>query len=125
MKKLAAPLVFAFLVLLLAAWMGTRTNATERYISPLLADGSRYTFLYPQRMELQFSDGNSCFLQDGVQKPSMIAQVRALLLGRRNKIGMLSGIFFDEIRVQVATQKTAFSFYEREYHGPEQSIYEH
>ena len=107
MKKLTVSLVIAFSVLWLAVVVGKRNDATERFTSAPLANGSRYTFLYPQQMKLRSGDDANCFLQED-SAPGIMAQLRSMLPGRRNKSVMLAGLSRDEIRVIAATQKPPF-----------------
>ncbi len=108
MKKLIVALVVAFSVLFFAVIVSERNNASERFVSAPLTDGSRYTFLYPQQMKLRSGTDTNCFLQEDDPTPGVMAQLRSMLPGRRNKSLMLAGLSRDEIRVAVAEQKPPF-----------------
>ena len=110
MKKLGLPLLAAFGLLMAAGLLGASPNATERYVSVPLADGSRYTFVYPQSMKVEHSDGNGCLLRDrnATDRLSTVERLKLKLSGKYAARQSMGNLFLDEITVQVATQKLPY-----------------
>ena len=107
MKKLTLPLLAALALLLIVATIGTSDNATARYVSAPLPDGSRYTFLYPQRLKVERLDGTNCYLLGPNRSPNLSSKLLDLL-PRRRSLKQL-GIIYEEIRVNTTPQKAPYA----------------